>query len=105
MVTNKTVNQVFTANKALKGQIRVTSENTQVTIQGSSRALRMLAEIIMATVGGGGNTFAQGFKAQLVKSEPSGFMLTQDSVDRITLLCDDQALQVQDSDEVQAGEE
>ena len=91
MVTNKTVNQVFTANKALERQIRVTSENSQVCIQGTSRAFRMLAEIIMATVGGGGNTFAQGFKAQLVKVESSGFMLTQDSVDRVVLLCDDHA--------------
>jgi hypothetical protein len=91
MTTNKTVNQVFTANKSLKGQIRVTCENSQVSIQGTPAAFRMLAEIILAVVGGGGNTFAQGFKAQLAKAEPSGFMLSGDSVDKIILHCDDKA--------------
>jgi hypothetical protein len=93
MTTNKTVNQVFTANKTLKGQIRVTGDNSQVCIQGTSAALKMLAEVLLAIVGGGGNTFAQGFKAQLAKAEPSGFMLTPDSLDKITIQCDDSLVQ------------
>jgi hypothetical protein len=92
MTTNKTVNQVFTANKSLTAQIRATCEASHVTIQGTSAALRMLAEIILATVGGGGNTFAQGFKAQLVKAEPSGFMLSPDSIEKISIICDDGSL-------------
>jgi hypothetical protein len=52
----------------------------------------MLAEILVATAGGGGNTFAQGFKAQLVKGEPSGFMLSPDSVERVILQCSDNSL-------------
>jgi hypothetical protein len=92
MTTNKTVNQIFTANKSLQAQISVTCENSQVAIRGTSAALRMLAEIILATVGGGGNTFAQGFRAQLVKTEPSGFMLSPESIEKITLICDDGSL-------------
>lgn len=89
MTTNRTVNQVFTANKPLTKQMRVTVENSQVCIQGTTAAFRMLAQILLATAGGGGNTFAQGFKAQLVKTEASGFMLTPDSAERIVLHCDD----------------
>ena len=92
MQTTKTVNQVFTANKSLKGQLTVTSGGSQVCIQGTAASFRMLAEILMATVGGGGNTFAQGFKAQLVKGEPSGFMLSPDSVERVILQCSDNPL-------------
>lgn len=89
MQTTKTVNQIFTANKSLKYQLTVTSESSQVCIQGTAASFRMLAEILMATVGGGGNTFAQGFKAQLVKGEPSGFMLSPGSVGRVVLQCSD----------------
>jgi hypothetical protein len=87
MQTTKTVNQVFTANKALKGQLTVTSGGSQVCIQGTAASFRMLAEILMATVGGGGNTFAQGYKAQLVQGETSGFILSSDSVERVILQC------------------
>ncbi len=95
MTTNKTVNQVFTANKSLVGQLRVTIEDSQVSIQGTSAALRMLAETILATVGGGGNIFAQGYRAQLARGESSGFMLTPDSIEKVLLRCDDQAFAAQ----------
>ena len=89
MKTNKTVCQVFTANKSIKSELRVTCDSTSVHIHGTAESLHTLAEIIIATIGGGGNLFAQGFRAQLEKSEPSGFMLTPDSVEKISFHCDE----------------
>lgn len=89
MTTNKTVNQVITANPSLQKQLKVTTTDSSVSIHGTAAALRMLAEILLATAGGGGNTSSQGFKAQLAKTERSGFVLTSDSVERIAIFCDD----------------
>jgi len=89
MTTNKTVNQVFTANKTLAGQLRLTAQGNEVSIEGSPAALKMLAEVILATVGCGGNVFAKGYHAQLAKADRSGFMLTPDSLEKLSFHCND----------------
>ena len=88
MTTNKTVNQVFTANKTLTGQIRITTKGDEVFIHGTPAAFKMLAEVILATVGAGGNVFSQNFRAQIAKGDRSGFVLTPDSIEKLSFYCD-----------------
>jgi hypothetical protein len=84
----QTVSQLIFANKSIEHHLKVTTSETGVQIQGTTASLRLLAKIIESTANGSGNVVAVGCETQLTKGQPSGFMLSEDSVEKTTIRCD-----------------
>jgi hypothetical protein len=85
----QTVSQLLFANKAVDHHLKVTASESGIHVQGTSASLRLLAKIIESTAQGSGNVVSVGCESQLTKGQVSGFMLSADSVEKITIRCDD----------------